>query len=88
MELEKFYDLIISRVSPVGWDIVSLLSKVESMSRSDLVAKLSLKPVQGQIELSKLLSAGMIDESSDPNDNRRLFYNLSAFGLHARGRGK
>jgi DNA-binding MarR family transcriptional regulator len=72
---------IAKNLKSLSWDILSLLSRNESMSCSDIKAKLKLTQPKSTAEISRLEGALLIESSREDDDKRFLKYKLTEYGI-------
>lgn len=75
------YEVISKNVTSVGWDILKLLSKFESLKISEIRTRLKLEQVKTQIELARLEGAVLITQTRSEEDKRAINYQLTDHGL-------
>ena len=68
-------------VSGAQYEIIMLTSRADGLSVGEVAARLHRSGAFITIEANKLVAAGILDKSSDPNDGRRVLLRCSKKGF-------
>lgn len=71
---------IASKLNSISWDIISMLSKAEYLSYSDIKKKLNISQNKVTKELARLEGALLIEYRRDEIDARILKFNITNYG--------